>query len=377
MKLKTLKLLILLPLLITCHSDQSTEPNFIEVGKGFFTVLPLDPDDFNLLVNLGHLSHPGHTFPSAHGGFVLTDYMERVPVLSPADMDITQVTEGGATDVDYVEYTLRLSVNDREFSIMLGHMSALHPDILEAVRAVQQEKDCETYTTGGHTFSLCSTHTRIPVSAGDTLGMAGGNPGQLGLDFGVYDLTADYPWATTRFSNTLYKYAVSPLDYFTDEITSILIPRTGDFFCNGIPTVRTKPPIGGTHCYDVPGTAQGIWFLRDAPDNPEDPHIAFIYHNVDPDVPIVSMGTSVPGLTTGPYSYTPVDTGTVNPIFTHVKPDGHDYRFHVKYLCSGGDNRDAVLLVRMMDDKTLMLEKQSPDNGPPWEFTGNEVIFER
>jgi len=360
-------------LIFSCKSTQE-EKDKVEVGKGFLTVLPLDVNDFFLFVNLGHMNQPGHIFPSDHGGFCLTDYMTSVPIFCPADMIITRVVEQEHVNKGYTDYGLTLSVNDDEFQIVIGHMSEIHETIIEKAKDFD-EIDCETYTTSGDTYRNCLHWTEIPISAGDTLGTAGGNPGQFGLDFGTFDKTRKIEFATDRFDDYLYPYTVSPLDYFTDEITQILVPQCGDSF-HGLPTVRTKPPIGGTVDYDVKGTAQGIWFKVGEPMFPEDPHMALAYHNVYPDVPIFSIGNSVTGLNPGPYTFTMQDTGFVNRSFDSVKPDGNIYRYNSWYL-SNTPYGHMVLLLQLIDDSHLKIEMQDTSSTLPWQFTNNAVMFDR
>jgi hypothetical protein len=362
--------------LIGCKSPQKITAPKAEVGKGFLTTLPLNMKDFHQFVNLGHMSQPGHTFPSGHGGFYLTDFMARVPVFCPADMIITRIVESEHVNYGYTDYAMTLSVNQDEFQIVIGHMSGIHDSILEQAEAFI-DRECEKYSTSGDSFNNCLLWTEISVSAGDTLGMAGGNPGQLGLDFGTYDKTRPIEFATNRFDGYLYSCAVSPLDYFTEEINQILIPICGDSFCQGKHTVRTKPPVGGTIDYDVPGTAQGIWLKAGEPMYPEDPHIALVYHNVDPDVSIFSIGISHAGLTSGPYTFASQDTGYVDRIFHGVKSDGHIYRYNVWYHCSTSPDMRAVLLLQLIDESHLKIEKQDTSSGPPWIFTENAVLYDR
>ena len=359
--------------LYTCKSTQE-EKDKVAVGKGFLTVLPLDVDDFFLFVNLGHMSQPGHIFPSDHGGFYLTDYMTPVLVFCPADMTITRVVESEHVNHGYTDYGLTLSVNDDEFQIVIGHMSEIHDTILEKAKEFNN-KECETYSTSGDTFRNCLTWTEIPISAGDTLGMAGGNPGQFGLDFGTFDKTKRIEFATDRFDEYLYPYTVSPLDYFTEEISQILIPQCGDSFY-GVPTIRTVPPIGGTVDYDVKGTAQGIWFKVGESMFPEDPHMALVYHNVYPDVPIFSIGNSVTGLVLGPYTFTTQDTGYVDRSFDNVKPDGNIYKYDAWYH-SNTPYGHMILLLQLIDESHLKVEMQDTSSTPPWQFTNNAVLFDR
>jgi hypothetical protein len=344
------------------------------VEKGFLQVLPVDPTDFFFFINLGHMTQLGHIFPSDHGGFTLTDHMKQVPVYSPADMIITRIFESRQSSKDYDDYGMTLSVNEDEFQIVFGHMSKIHDSIYNIAKE-SDDIDFETYTTAGDTYERYLYWTEIPISAGDILGMTGGMSGQLGLDFGTFDKTRKIEFATDRFDDYLYPYTVSPLDYFTDEITQVLIPICGDSFY-GIPTVRTKDPIGGTVDYDIKGTAQGIWFKEGEPLFPEDPHMALVYHNVDPDVPIFSIGNSIPNLTPGPYTFSVKDTGYEDRAFYDVKPDGHIYAYKAWYH-SNTPYAHMILLLQMIDETHLKIKMQDTSSTPPWGFTNNAVIFDR
>ena len=358
----------------SCKSPSKSEDNYVTVGKGFLSTLPIDEENFNFFINLGHMSNPGHTFPSDHGGFVLVDHLKPVPVYSPANMIITKIVTLEHINKSYSDYALTLSINDGEFQIVIGHMSQIDNSILDQVKDTDEE-ECESYSIANDSYRGCLIWTEIPVSAGDTLGIVGGNLGQLGLDFGVYDKTVQNQLATDRFDEYLYPYSVSPLDYFTDEITNMLIPICGDGL-HGVSTVRTKPPIGGTINYDVPGTAQGIWFKEGAPFSPEDPHIALVYHNVDPDIPVFSVGTSIVGLTSGPYTFSIKDTGYIDRAFDDVISDGNIYAYNAWYL-SNNPYGHMRLLLQMLDETHLKIEMQDTSLTPPWQFTNNAVIFDR
>lgn len=77
------------------------------------------------------------------------------------------------------------------------------------------------------------------------------------MDFGVYDRMRRIEFAGGRFDNSLYPYTVSPLNYFTGEISSVLVPKCADYLF-GRPVFRMEPPVGGTVDYYIPGTAQGL-----------------------------------------------------------------------------------------------------------------------
>jgi len=358
-----------------CQSGKKGADPVQEIGKGFLTALPLRPENFYLFVNLGHMSQPGHVFPSDHGGFYLNDYLVSKPVLCPAGMEIIRITVTEHVNKGYSDYAMTLSANGERFQIVFGHLSRIRDSILERAEA-GGGPNCDTYSTAGDTYRNCWYGTSIPVSAGDTLGEAGGNPGQFGLDFGVYDRTRRIEFAGGRFDNSQYPYTVSPLDYFTEEICAVLIPKCGDYLC-GRPYFRTEPPVGGTVDYDLPGTAQGLWFKSGEPMYPEDPHLALVYHNADPGVPVFSVGVSLTGLDSGTYTFAPADTGSVDRSFRGVQSDGRIYRYQIRYPCEAETAARAVLLVQLTDASHLKIEKQAADAGPPWRFTSNAVMYER
>ena len=375
MRARNIMLILIAAIFTGCHSAGDVAgPEYVDVGKGFFTVLPLNQADFYLFVNLGHMNPPGHTFPSAHGGFYLTDYMEKRPIFSPADMRIILFKVAEHLGKGYSDYTIVMAVNDGQFKVMLGHVSSIHPTLLAQVPPLE-DGECESYSTGLDSFRTCMQWVDIPVSAGDTLGEAGGNPGQFGLDFGVYNRAIDHEWQCERLLEYDYPWAVSPMDYFTDAINDILIPITGDGLC-GRTVMRTRPPIGGRVNFNAPGTAQGIWFRKGASLFPENQHIALVYHNADPDVPIISVGTEQTGLLSGEYSFTPADTGRANRHFIDVVPDGQMYTYQIHYPCPTWFF-EYMLLVQMMSETEIKIEKQEPDAGPPWQFTDNAVEYER
>lgn len=374
---------LFLPLIIifilsfsSCRSSDEEVIPKVEVGKGFLTFLPVDTNDFDFFVNLGHLNQPGHTFPSGHGGFVLTDHLNTVPVYSPADMMITNVTFFEHVTEGFTDYTLTLSVNQGEFQIVIGHMSSIHEDILEKAGQINDD-ECEEYTLAGNHYRSCCAWTEIPVKAGDILGTGGGNEGQFGIDFGTFDKSRKMDLATDRFDDYLYSCAVSPLDYYTDSISQILIPICGDALCHGEFTTRTKPPVGGTIDYSIRGSAQGIWFKEGEQFSQEDQHMALIYHNVDPDLPVFSMSMGLADIDPGSYTFSPENSGFVDRWFYDVKSDGNIYRYYVWYHCSRPAFGHAVILLQLIDDSHLKVEIQDSLSGPPWQFTSNATMYDR
>jgi len=356
----------------TCQGPEKIDAPEVDVGKGFMSVLPMNEEDFFFFANIGWL--PGKIFPCDHGGFLLSDVMKRVPVFCPADMTITKIMATDQVKHGYVDYGMTLSVNNGEFQIVMGHMSSLHTDIMAIAEAVEAE--CDTLVSMGSTYIHCLKWVNIHVAAGDTLGMAGGNPGQNGLDFGTFDKKRKIEFATDRFDDYLYPYTVSPLDYFTDEICDILIPICGFTLCEPN-VVRMVPPVGGTVDFDIPGTAQGIWFKTEEPFSPVDPHMALVYHNVDPSIPIFSIGTGIPGIAQGCYTFDIKDTGTIDRPFHEVVPDDRIYSYNVWYHCWPPDFQPMVVLMQLTDASHLKIEKLDADAARPWQFSDQAVLYER
>ncbi|MBN2415641.1 hypothetical protein JXO52_07355 [bacterium] len=367
----------LLCVLITaaCRDGGDSLGPEIEIGPGFFTRFPLSRDNFYLFVNLGHLNPPGHTFPSDHGGFYLSDWTVPVGVIAPGDMEITAITRVDHVNKGYADYDVVLSANRKKFEVIFGHLSSLHPAI-ESAAPAWETADAEIYTTGGDTYSRRLLRVGIAVTAGDTIGTAGGNPGQFGLDFGVYDYTREIEFAGDRFDDYRYPHTVSPLDYFSEELTNLLLPLCGDYV-NGRPEVRTAAPVGGTIDYDRPGTLSGLWFRQGEPSYPEDPHLALVRCNVHPGVSLISAGTSVPGLASGLYAFTPADTGTVNRRFELADEAGVLYRYEIYPYGRSFAGPEAVLLMRLETAERIQAELQPLAAGPPWLFTAAAVSFVR
>jgi hypothetical protein len=217
---------------------------------------------------------------------------------------------------------------------------------------------------------MCSKDVIIEVAAGTEIAKVGGNPGQYALDFGVYDTRVSQSFVNpARFSDSQYLYAVSCIDYFSTALQTVLKNRAGTY--NG--TIhRTIEPFGGTIVNDVAGTIQGLWFKPGQPTYPEDPHLALVLDNVDPTKPGFSVGISQVGLGSGVYTFTPNSSGNINRQFNQVTADSTIYIYQNLWSSPG-----TVILVHLINNSQLRVEKQTTLDGPPWVFTGNAVDYER
>ncbi len=358
-----------------CCDKNALNPPDEGITVGYLTVLPLNEKDVSLFVNLGHLNPPGHTFPSDHGGFYLKDWQKKVNVYSPGTMKITEISTVKHITDGITDYTLGLASEYGSFKVVLGHLSGIDAKILTQAPALESG-NCENYMAGGKSYQKCTIQAKIPVQAGEVIGVAGGNPGQYGVDFGTFDLNRKFDFATNRFKDYQYPYTVSPLDYFTEEITQKLIPICGDYIC-GARLIRPIPPIGGTVRYDIAGTTQGLWFKKSAPTFPEDVHLALIFDNVEANLPVFSVGTSINGLNTGVYTFQTKTSGILNRAFKEVGADGQIYRYEITSQCKGVSVPNTIILLKMNSQTELLVECQNVTAGPNWQFTAKAVTFER
>ncbi|MBN2090099.1 hypothetical protein JW964_10810 [candidate division KSB1 bacterium] len=345
------------------------------ISVGFLTALPLNEKDIELFVNLGHLNPPGHTFPSDHGGFYLKDWQKKVNVYAPGTMKITEISVIKHISDGITDYTLTLSSEYGSFKVVLGHLSGINDEILAQAPPLENDQ-CENYMAGGKNYQKCTIRVKIPIQAGEIIGIAGGNPGQYGVDFGTFDQTKKINFATNRFNDYQYPYTVSPLDYFTDKITKKLTPICGDYIC-GARLIRATPPIGGTVTYDIAGTAQGFWFKKGASTFPEDVHVALIFDNVEANLPVFSVGTSIDGLKSGLYTFQTKTNGILNRAFKNVVPDDQIYRYEITHRCKGASIPNTIILLKMLTKTELQIECQNISQGPDWKFTSKAVNFER
>ena len=106
----------------------------------------------------------------------------------------------------------------------------------------------------------------------------------------------------------------------------------------------------GSYLQDVPGTAQGNWFLSGIREkNPEDPHLARLHSNIHPARAVFSVGTSIRDLRSGKYEVLPVEKGLLDRDFKDITPDGYTYGFRV--VRHDNIAFDGIVIVRMPDAK--------------------------
>jgi hypothetical protein len=345
-----------------------------------FTVSPTDIDNIDHIVPLGNLNPPGHTLPTDHMYVYLSNpdsdgVTDIATLYSPADLTITGLRADQHVIAGFTDYGMSLKAC-ADIWLNFGHISTLSADLFGDIATFEGWRLTEEYSTGGETYRTWRKQVDIDVTAGQVLGMTGGNPGIWAWDFGMVDLRVrpeqDVANAE-RYSNSWSLSGVCFLRYYEagvvlDQLVALVQRDRVDG--------ETIPC--GTHLQDEPGTAQGNWFLSGIPSkNPEDPHLALVHSNIHPATAVLSVGTSVQGIRSGTYEFHPTDQGQLNRDFRDITSDGRTYGFEV--VSRGNQGFHGVVIIRMPDTETLWMEVLSSTITDParWAFTENKTTFRR
>jgi hypothetical protein len=339
----------------------------------FFTASPIDLWNIRLIRPLGGLNPPGHVFPADH--IYLYMYQDSdgtpivVPFYSPGDLTVTSVSASQHVTAGFTDFTLDLSPCE-DVTVRLMHVSSLDPGIFGDTSSFEGWELSNEYTTGSEMYRQWRKDTSIAVSAGQQLGTVGGRQGQYALDFGVYDLrkTAENVANPERWSQSWVTHAFCPFDYYEegDALDGLMNLIERDlWFADADPCASVFQ--------DVPGTARGNWILEGIEwPHPEDPHLSLVYSSVRPGQAVLSVGTSIPGLESGLYEFTPLTSGRANRAFENITADGVVYGFRVS-------NYDGTIIVTMPDAETLWIEAlpEARSCCDIWAFTDRKAVFER
>jgi hypothetical protein len=226
------------------------------------------------------------------------------------------------------------------------------------------------YSTGGETYRWWSKEYAITVEAGQVIGTAGGNPNQWALDLFLYDMEkAQQNIANPeRWSKSWYLNAVDPLSYYEiNPVFEQLLQLVDREMSEG-----EGPPYGSV-LQDIPGTAQGCWFLSGIKETyPEDLHLALVRSNIRPANAALSVGNSVPHLESKVYEFLPEESGLLNRDFRDIAADGRIYSFQV-------DQFDGIIIIQMIDSETLWFEALpgATTVKASWSFSENKAVFVR
>lgn len=341
-----------------------------EIPGPIFSSSPIDTEFISSIIPLGALSPPSHVFPTDHIYFVITRFENadrplEVSVYAPGDLIITSIRATEHVKAGITDYVLFLEPPEYpEISIMFIHISSLDENLFGDLSDRSSWSFDSEYSTGDEIYRTKSKVCKIKVKSGDQLGTAGGNPGQWALDLGVYDsrYLPDQIANIDRWKNIRYLHTICPLIYYEEGALSEAL----------FSLVQSESSTCGQVMQDIPGTAQGCWFLEGVKETyPEDPHLALVHSNVDAGVSVLSVGNSIRDLVSRRYEFVPTSLGLINRHFKDITPDGKIYGYNI-------DGFEGIILVKMHDASTLWIEAlKDPSEPENWVFTENKTIFVR
>ncbi len=366
-------ILILSMFLIACaRPPESRLPT--RRSESVFTVSPMDVESISRIVLLGNLNPPGHVFPTDHIYLYTSNpdgdnRPDIVTLYSPGDLTVTSIEASEHVTAGFFDYSVTLRPCE-DITVVLGHVASLSKEIFGDTSAFDKWTLMNEYSTGGETYRSWRRTCAIQVTAGEILGTTGGNPHQYALDLGVYDRrhTHDSVANPNRWLKNNYLHAVCPLSLYEEgPVLNRLLGLVYQDEVDGDSRTRS-----GT-LQDLPGTAQGCWFLSGVSDTyPEDPHLALVHSNIHPARAVLSAGNSILDLDSAAYEFLPKTSGLLNRDFRDIIPNGQTYGFQIGQYA-------GIVIVRMADAATLWIEALGGATTDPagWVFTDDKTVFER
>lgn len=371
--------LLKVPVEILESSEEVFEENIPEepvshcIGKApKFEFQPFNLDNVEHILPMGKVSSD-HVAPTDH---IYLYSNKDVDVYAPANGIVSAIGHMGNFVGDWEGHVMddwHITIeHDCGLKSIFIHVDELAPKLAEAAPE-----------WGGNSFP------DIDVEAGELIGRYEGSVDYMVVDEAVILDFANLESYKSRYNGEYIDrvHISDPLEYFNDEIKSLLIGKS----------LRSEEPIGGLIDYDVPGRLIGTWFLEGT--NGWDglkqerywaDHLAIIYDAIDPTHVIVSIGTFDQGHSGnfGVKGNSP-DPGSVG-VGEFVKYElmDHDYydgdkRWDGTYFVKGikaenGKDARGVVLFELVSDERLKAEwfpnkVASEVNG----FTENVKVFER
>lgn len=353
-----------------------------DISTPLFDTSPIAIEDFIAFRPLGFMSAPIHMFPAKHSAFSMTPIGQTPvpkPVRAPGKVVVTEIYEASfSTGGKNYQVMMRPC---GEVRVYFGHLVTISEKLLTEFN--REAPKCYSFFEGNATITSCRRENlSVALSSGEQFATG---PDTAGVDFGVLDFRR----APARFINlehydTYYPFYTSPLDYYTADARATIENKTGNVFGTKL---RTALPIGGTFMQDIAGTAQGNWFLPGKYHKNSTDMSIFVglaHDYINPDEPLMSLGSSVKGAKLGLYSYTPSTQGVVNRDFKDIQPDGKVYCIE-KFKSgqsTGGlplTTPSAVLLLWMPDYSSLKLELASQNScaATSFQLSSQATLFVR
>jgi hypothetical protein len=350
----------------------------------WYGTAPIPPADLVNIEPLGHVIAPGHTWPSDHVYLNLRPGGPETPVRAPGSARVWQLAVNTHRYVGgelYTDYTLRFSPC-RELEGYFHHVKRLSHAALLALAAGPFDRCDEHSADNGEYQKSCTRHVGVDVAEGDVLGVVGGGPPSVNIDFGAYDTRI----APLGFANPArvsespamprwdYLRVVCPLDAFAPAPRGSLEALLGAW--TGTLQPRRAEPRCGTVMQDVPGTAQGIWASAGFAGPWDNAHqLALVRDNFDPARLILATGGGPLGI--HERRFAPRDAGLVDRDFADVRFVAGNHPVHCYDVPSTGASPGGRLLVALEAATILRAEVQAGGCAGDLSFTAAVVRYER
>ncbi len=361
-------------------------PSFASCGTGpVLTSPPMDDGTYRHIVPLGNVAPPSHTFPTGHMYFALpwietggTDgvfgdgrVFTAQKVYAAADARVASLALANVVSTlsgvqeSYQEFDLRLEVCDGIW-IRYGHIGPLS-DRLQALVDGSKANWCNSYSTGDFSVERCEYSPDWSVESGELIAYTSGRAA-------AFDFGASRPSDQSRNSGFVTRVPDCPLNLYDDAQRTQFEQLLGTSKIH-----RTSTPVCGIVDMDLPGTAQGRWFKTPDKFAVEDQNIALVFDNIEPEIPVFSIGSAVPGVQSNVYRFVPAVDGNVNRHFASITPGAGVFCYEGLKDRWGDIFQDLSLLIDMPDKTTLRIDSvQSGSCGSgPWTMSANAVTYLR
>lgn len=294
-----------------CPTDPSTP---------LLGTLPLAPSEFLAWRPLGFQSLPIHVLPAKHSAFSMTppgQTPQPRSLRAPAAATVSEIYEASFSASGKRNYQVFMHPC-RELRLYFGHLNSIAPRLQQAFDAAPPRCNSFDSGDGGLTTTCRREGLDLQLQEGEVFGSG---PDSAGVDFGALDFRlSPAPFVVPAHYDAYYRYYAAPLDYFKPEPRALLEAKSGSVFGTRL---RTRVPLGGVYMQDLPGTAQGNWFVPGrhlANSTDQSPFLGLVHDYADPSRPLLAIGNSVPGLPMGLYSYQPGPEPLRNPALSRIRP---------------------------------------------------------
>jgi len=328
------------------------------------TTAPTGDENIASITPLGNISLPNHSLPTDHTYHVLKRGPDGLPlnteVFSPANLTVGRITFISTTrDGQTLESDHKIDmVVCKKVTIQFDHIRELSPKLAAAYNTSKPK--CQQSQRDQDLNKYCSVNTNIKLSAGELVGVAGGDK-PVALDFGATDgRQKPLEFANNKRYRGESRRTICPYDLFGSDLKKHFYQFLGENEQR-----RVGEPICGTIAQDVPGSAQGNWFdgkgQADKMER-EGKTVSLIHDNVDPKLGVIVLGIKTK------LAFSPTYSGLVNREFSEVKPGQEIYCYHPDATGSRAtygthEQFKGSVLVRLVSAAELDIEIRSKDCG--------------